>query len=52
MLLFGERPLATVFSIVTVDDDRRDFARYDVDDVERGRDGRRAVTGEWGGWSM
>lgn len=52
MLLFAEWPFATVFSIVAVDDDRRDLARYDVDETERGRDGRWAVTGEWGGWSM
>lgn len=49
VVVLGDSPFATVFSIVTDVDDRRDFARYEVDETERGSDGRRVVTGEWGG---
>ena len=48
---FEELPLAAVLSEVSHDGVRRDFARYDVDETERGSDGRREVAGERGGWS-
>lgn len=51
-LVFVELPLAAVLSDVSNDGVRRDFARYDVDETERGSDGRREVAGERGGWSM
>jgi hypothetical protein len=43
--------LAAVLSSVTVDGERRDLARYEVDETERGSDGRCDVAGERGGWS-
>jgi hypothetical protein len=40
-------------SSVREDGERRDLARYEVDETERGSDGRcDVVAGERGGWSM
>jgi hypothetical protein len=44
-------PFAAVLSLVTEDGDRRDLARYEVDETERGSEGRCDVAGERGAWS-
>ena len=44
-------PFAAVLSLVTEDGDRRDLARYEVDETERGSEGHGDVAGERGAWS-
>jgi hypothetical protein len=43
-------PFAAVLSLVTDEGERRDLARYEVDETERGREGRCNDAGEQGGW--
>ena len=51
-LPFAVAPLAAVLSSVANDGERRLLTRYDVDETERGSDGRCETAGERGDGSM
>jgi hypothetical protein len=54
VLAFTALPFAAVLLAVVVDEDveRGSLFRYDVEETDRGNDGRREETGESGFWSM